>query len=83
MSNFLKKGLRKNQLKRLKEINKQVDHFNNVLLAMNEAYYSLKDKDITEDNFSEELAKISTFKFNDKQIELLKRDLINQEDGED
>ena len=48
---------------------------------MNHAYYELVDReDLTEDNFEEELKKVSDFKFNEKHIQMIKKDVLYGEE---
>ena len=75
---FLKKGWRKSQLKKIKEIEQDIKIFNTMFIALNDAYNKLLNVEhLDHNNFQEELEKVSSFKFNEKQIKLLKRDLLN------
>lgn len=80
MSNFLKKGVRDNKTRQKKNTKQIIKDFQKTLLAMNHAYTELlRDPTVTEDNFDEKLQATSEFKFSEKQVGMLRRDILTPE----
>lgn len=76
MSNFSKKGEKASLRERNKDISARVHAFNKTLMAMNMVYHVLKEDDtVTEDNLKDKIEAISSHKFRDEEIQLLRDDL--------
>lgn len=77
MSSHLKKGQRQNQRQLAKSLKKDLIKFNKTLMAMNQTYHMLlEDESLTEENFLERVKEVSSFKFTERQLGMLKNDLL-------
>jgi hypothetical protein len=80
MSNFLKKGKRSHEKMLKNQLEKTKDKFLKALIAMNQVFLELKDDPtLTHENFDERVKAITSFKFSDKQLDILSRDIFNYE----
>jgi len=76
MSNFFKKGNKESLRKYIKKSQKAFNKFNKSLLNMNHVYSVLVQRDdITEENLEEEIKKLTSYKFSEFELDLLKKDL--------
>lgn len=83
MSNFLKKGKREHEKDLEKQTAKTMDMFNKTLMAMNHVFTILeKDTELTEANFEEKVKAITDWKFSERQLSILKRDILAYEPEE-
>lgn len=77
MSNFLNKGKRNVIIQQKKNGKEAVAKFQKTLLVMNEVFEKLSnDPELDDDNFESKVKEITKFKFSQKQLEILKKDLI-------
>lgn len=84
MSSFLKKGKRQEQKDIDKKVAKVQDMFHKTLIAMNHVFTNLKDDpELTSENFEQKVKELTQWKFSEKQLNILKRDLIEQYETED
>ena len=81
MSNELRKGKRTAAKISIKKAEKKMKQFSKALFMMNSVYYAVKDNPNLNPDTAEDLIKASTsHEFTEEQLEILVKDLLNQED---
>lgn len=85
MSNFMKRQSKKAARESIRKSEQYMKEFNKALFQMNQVYYYLKEKierekenkwNLTEENFQEEVQQITSYKFSEAQMAMLKQDIL-------
>ena len=76
MGSYSKSGKKESIRKYIKKSEKAFKQFNTALINMNHVYSILKERDdITKENIEQEISKLTTYKFSEFELDLLKKDL--------